>query len=436
MGTIADKLNYLNATKVMLRDALMSSGARLTNASPFRDYVAAIPFAQRTLDLDFARNTYKVLSGPTLVSKNFTDLITFTRASGGGRFNHLGQYEWLAANDTPRFGFDPATVSSSTSSVAIGAGQLTFAVTRQYALGEIVRATADASNYVVGKVIAATASSVTLLVDSDGFTGSGAFSSWTLIVSRGLLVEEQRTNLLLNSASLATQSVTTSATTYTLSFYGTGTVTLSGTATGSTTGTGAGNRVTRTFTATAGTLTLSVTGSCTDAQLEAGGFATSLIPTTGAQVTRAADVAYVGATSPWFSAALGTLSAAFRTAVGAANGNVCNLSDGTTNNRIGIRTSTAAFLVNTSGASQAAIDFGVSVTDGALRTIAGAYRANDFSAAVNGALGTPDTAGSVPAITRLDIGSIGVSSTLNGWVSRVAYVPRRITNAELQAVTA
>ena len=43
----------------------------------------------------------------------------------------------------------------------------------------------------------------------------------------GLLIEEARTNLLLNSATLGTQSVTTTAVATTLSFYGTGTVTLS-----------------------------------------------------------------------------------------------------------------------------------------------------------------------------------------------------------------
>lgn len=34
--------------------------------------------------------------------------ITFTRASGGGRFNAAGQYEWLAA-DQPRIDYDPVT---------------------------------------------------------------------------------------------------------------------------------------------------------------------------------------------------------------------------------------------------------------------------------------------------------------------------------------
>jgi len=75
-------------------------------------------------------------------------------------------------------------------------------------------------------------------------------------------------NMLTNSATMGTQSVTTGANTYCLSFTGTGTVTKSGTATGALVGTGVGNRVKQTFTSTAGTLTLTVTGSVTLAMLE------------------------------------------------------------------------------------------------------------------------------------------------------------------------
>jgi len=70
-----------------------------------------------------------------------------------------------------------------------------------------------------------------------------------------------RYNLLLATATLATQSITTVATSYTITFAGTGTVTLSGTYIGVFT---AG---TNTFTATAGTLTATVVGSVLTADI-------------------------------------------------------------------------------------------------------------------------------------------------------------------------
>jgi len=78
-------------------------------------------------------------------------------------------------------------------------------------------------------------------------------------------------NLLLNSATLSTQNVTTTAASpYILSFKGTGTVTLSGTSTaGPLIGTGGSDRVFLKFSPTAGTLTLTVSGTVTEAQLEA-----------------------------------------------------------------------------------------------------------------------------------------------------------------------
>lgn len=107
---------------------------------------------------------------------------------------------------------------------------------------------------------------------------------------KGVSIEVASKNLFLQSATLATQSVTTTATTYTVSFTGTGTVTLSGTFTGSLIGAGVNTRVSLSFTATAGTLTSTVSGSVTNAQLEALPMATSYIPTTTASLTRNADV--------------------------------------------------------------------------------------------------------------------------------------------------
>jgi len=74
------------------------------------------------------------------------------------------------------------------------------------------------------------------------------------LVRRGML------NLLLNSATPATQSVTCIAAPYTLALYGTGNVVLSGTGAGTLTGTGASDLVVLNFTPTAGSVTFTKAG--------------------------------------------------------------------------------------------------------------------------------------------------------------------------------
>ena len=107
-----------------------------------------------------------------------------------------------------------------------------------------------------------------------------------------ILVEPQRTNLVFPSDIATTQVRAVTAVAHTLSFYGTGTVTLSGAFSGSLVGTGVNNRVSLTFTPTAGNLTLTVSGTVTDWQLEAGSNATSYIPTVKGSVTRNNDNVY------------------------------------------------------------------------------------------------------------------------------------------------
>lgn len=104
---------------------------------------------------------------------------------------------------------------------------------------------------------------------------------------RGYLSEWAATNILLNSRTLTTQSVTVTASAWTLTFYWSGSVALSGAFTG-TLSWGTGRRL-LTFTPTAWSLTLTVTGQVTFSQLENSNYATSWIPTAGASATRNAD---------------------------------------------------------------------------------------------------------------------------------------------------
>jgi hypothetical protein len=271
------------------------------------------------------------------------------------------------------------------------------------------------------------------------------FSPVTLLC-RGQLIEESRVNRFLNSlidgTSLATQSVTLTAAAQTLSFYGTGSVVISGGHSATVTGTGAyPTRTTYTFTPTAGSSTFTVSGTVQYAQIEAGAFATSFIPTAGAVVTRNADAVGMTGTnfSSWFNATEGTFEAEYSCYVATNVSNskgILAATDGTTGNRLYMNintTGTPFFFVSASSSTQANISTTVTLVNDAVARTTGAYKLNSFAAAANGTLGTPDTVGNVPVVNRLDIGSLLTSPQLNGHFRKLMYWPQRITNGETQA---
>ncbi len=123
------------------------------------------------------------------------------------------------------------------------------------------------------------------------------------INGKGFHANLAATNILLNAGSatsLPPQSATVSAQAYSLSFIGPGSITLSGAHVATLAGTGANNRVVRVFTPTAGTLTLTVTGSVTFAVLLAGNYPNGgpIIATAGATAAIGASDLEVGATLP------------------------------------------------------------------------------------------------------------------------------------------
>ena len=258
--------------------------------------------------------------------------------------------------------------------------------------------------------------------------------------SLGLLIEESRTNILLNSATLSTQSVTTSATAYTLSFYGTGTVTLSGTSTaGPLVGTGANDRVTLTFTPTAGTLTLTVTGTVSNAQLEAGSFPTSYIPTTGTALTRSADVATITGSnfSSWYNQSEGTTYLDFSRPFAPVSSKYWYSFSGsniiTQRHSVYQPANLAVVATTNDGTPQATFSIAGSFSNKHVY----AYKLNDYAACVDGGTVGTDTTATVPAIVKLNIGSFGNGfEQPNGTISRLTYFPDRLPDATLQAITA
>jgi hypothetical protein len=104
--------------------------------------------------------------------------------------------------------------------------------------------------------VTAVEQSVGLILDQ---SGRGNNATQATAASRPML--SARVNLLLDTAVLATQNVTTAAATYTLAFSGAGTITTSGT------NVGVYSAGSNSLVCTAGTLTLTVSGSVTSADL-------------------------------------------------------------------------------------------------------------------------------------------------------------------------
>jgi hypothetical protein len=303
------------------------------------------------------------------------------------------------------------------------------------------------------------------------------------LAAKGLLVEEQRTNLVLQSNAFdnaawfksnvtvtanqvaspdgsvnaykldfaavsnpniqpTTAITVTNGAAYTFSFYARAVATVSnvkvsiyGSDTSVTIGT-SWQRFTVSFTATSTTVSpvlvtrdsVAATIYLYGAQLEAGSFATSYIPTTSATVTRSADVAQVSTQAFPYSQTEGT-------ATGAATRAITIASDGTSANRIYLNVSTTGvpnYLVVSSTATQASIN-ATEITSNSINRFAAAYKTDDFASCLNGGTVGTDTLGSSPTgVFRLDLGNFVGGNQINGHIRQITYIPRRLTNAELQ----
>ena len=173
------------------------------------------------------------------------------------------------------------------------------------------------------------------------------------------------------------------------------------------------------------------------AQMEAGAFPTSYIPTTTATVTRAADVASVtGANfSSWYNQTEGTVFAEYRTPASGTRG-IAGFNDNTANERIELFTSGTdpKMLVVDGGTTQADLDGGIIVASIMTKT-AGAYAVNDFSIVHAAGTAVTDTNGTLPTVNRLLIGADQAGNYQNGRTKRLTYWPVRLANPTLQSIT-
>ena len=180
------------------------------------------------------------------------------------------------------------------------------------------------------------------------------------------------------------------------------------------------------------------------AQLEAGAFATSYIPTVASQVTRSADAASMTGTnfSSWYRADEGTLYAEAITTRPTGGVAVATAYAGSQQGlELVVLNTMAQFGVVVNAAYTANISLG-DVSSGTPFKMVGAYKVNDFAGSRNGAAAATDTAGNVPSAsppTTLFLGGYAGAPTaswaLSGTIKKIAYYPLRVTNAQLSALT-
>ena len=258
----------------------------------------------------------------------------------------------------------------------------------------------------------------------------------------GLLLESARSNLFANSATPVGQTITVTGTPHVLSFYGAGSITLSGAHSQTVIGTGAyPARKQITFTPTAGALTLALAGQIQAPQLEVGGTASSYIPTTTPPGVRTADNATV-ALGPWYVSSAGTIVFSGYVKGANANDRLIEIDDGSSGSRLSLLWNTVLgkpqFQVWNGGALQAAIaPPGNSVPFGTEFRVAMAFGADSFAISLNGGAVAVDSSGTVPAgVNTLRLGRAAGGAQGLTVTESLVYYPQRLSNTELQALSA
>lgn len=399
-----------------------------------------------------------------LQKKSFNDIITFTRSTTGGRFNALGVYEMIPANQ-PRFNYDPVTrqplgiliEESRTNQIIFsssmsGGSWVVSRVTRSEGAkgpdGLPSVKIVEEKDSVLPREITCTLPITTLtpqcvwaLVKP---TGEGSKRNLRMnLTSSGVVDGSSQTIFDLDRKVIVNQQAGIPAFMEELvdGWFQVGFVY---------------TPIRAQTTAIFFTLLADVGGvnypgdgisglNICWPQLETGTFRTSYIPTQASQVTRTADLVKVNTLSPWYNPSGGTLytefnpgnigigdtcvSAWFRGSA-AANSIITIRKDGSMDYITGLTTSP-------DGVVQTRMTVvGKPIPPGALAKAAFSFMPGDSALSVNGSAVLKGTIDLMPTPSTLYLGSTGNGQQfLNGHLRAIRYYPRRLTNAELQALT-
>jgi hypothetical protein len=385
-----------------------------------------MPTMKPTLLLDFAN------------SRQLGPLVTFSRASTATRFNKLGLLE-TAPSGAPRFDYAPVTLAcrkvleESRTNLFTRSQEFNDAAwTKSAATVSSNAGTAPDGTLTADKLIADATLGAHTVQRNPAVSGSHAFFvfakaaelSWLSMRVTGTTNSDAYFNVasgVLGTATNCTASISALSNGWFLCAAVVN-IALSGDQCAIRLANGNGGA---SFTGD-GTSGLFIWG----AQLEAGAFATSYIPTAGSQVTRATDILpIVGAEfSSIYNPSGVTLCGS---SIGRTSGYViATIHDGTANNRIRIErfdSSTIRATITVGGVVQATLDAASTFVAGVSVQWALAFSAGSASLSVNGGTPVAGAPAAIPTVDRLDLG-------LNQWVRRLAMYPARLASADVQAL--
>ncbi len=178
------------------------------------------------------------------------------------------------------------------------------------------------------------------------------------------------------------------------------------------------------------------------AQLEAGAFPTSYIPTTTAAATRSADVASItGANfSSWYRQNEGTVFAESSSFSNLSGSRVVSaIDDGSMSNRFQI-TFASGYTPNFAAVSAGTVSadlYASAPAQGFNTRFCTTYGVNDFVLSSNGGNSVTDTSGALPI--SVSTARLGVfqnnTGYLNGTIRRLTFFPQRLPSSTLEAIT-
>ena len=426
-----------------------------------------------TLSLNFTAEAYQIAAQYAvwgtggLQAVNFADIVTFTRASTATYFNSAGTLTTATTNEA-RFDYDPATLlargflieeqrtnilassvytanaNAWTNGVIGGTGTIAAAAVNSPAgttAGVFNISGLNGSSYVgVFPTVTASANARTgsVFVRNNGgvkFQIRLIFQTGGTFVSYGTEYDFTTTAFQDGIAG------TTVPTSRSVTNVGNGWLRI--TITGSDNGTG-NTQASLQFWGAATTTNYNYL--MWGAQIEeaaagaSAAFPTSYIPTTTTALTRSADVASVNTLNPWYNATEGTLFAevGYQQYNPSSAQHAASFNDTTANNRWTTSfTQTSGFglaLRNTSGAGLIQTQTGNAATVGATNKIALAI-STGASLVLNGGTVATNASYAAPTVTQLELGRQLAAGYFNGYLRRITYYPRRLSNADLQTIT-